>query len=128
MGNGELGRLTLERLEIGARFQIQRAFFKTMELEEVADIASNSLRLELRGYLWSNTIHRETERTAVPSTWWDFFKQSCFPDWLKRRMPVRTREITTETKFIHVCPHLEIASRNEERMHFEWLTPPRLSE
>ena len=34
--------------------------------------------------------HRMTSVTfQVPKSWWQHFKKDCFPEWLKRRFPVR---------------------------------------
>ncbi len=118
-------RVTLEKLRIGLRQYMSPEVMAELSIDASSDLIAGQMVTALRGFVWSNQIHVERQTTAVPATWWDHFKDTFFPDWLRRRMPIRTQTITTETKFIHTCPHLNISGDpNDRMMHLEWMKPP----
>ena len=56
---------------------------------------------------------------SYPENWWEAFKDRWFPEWLKRRYPVRFREIHIDRPvYKAVCPHLEIPRQGS---HIEFL-------
>ncbi len=119
-----LGTLTLEKLKIRARAHISNTVLEDMKIEMLSDFLADSFVANLRAFVWSNQITHEIRETAIPATWWDAFKEAYFPNWLEQRFPIRTTTITTETKYVHICPHLTIQARDEERFHLQFLTPP----
>ncbi len=120
----ELQRLTLEKLRFKGRMVMSNEAVAEMTVDMVADMMSDSFVANMGGFVWQNQIHRQTRKLTLPLTWWDSFKTAHLPEWLNRRMPVRTYEIDTSTEFIHTCPHLPISSRDDMRMHMEWMMPP----
>ncbi|KKK89865.1 hypothetical protein LCGC14_2728840, partial [marine sediment metagenome] len=46
-----------------------------------------------------------------------------FPGFLKRKFPVKYTQIFEEVKTIHICPHLNYRTRDEERFHLQFLMP-----
>jgi hypothetical protein len=120
----DLQRLTLEKLQVRAQARISRAILDDMKVEILSDLLADQLSMSLRTFMWGNQISCETKERPIPATWWDAFKEAYFPEWLERRFFVRYDTTTIETKFMHVCPHLNIAARDEERFHMQFLTPP----
>ena len=120
----ELQRLTVEKLRFKGRMAMSNEAAAEMTVEIVADIMVDAFVANMGGYVWQNQIHKQTRKLTLPLTWWDSFKTVHFPEWLKRRMPVRTYEIDTSTEFIHTCPHLPIESRDDLKMHMQWMMPP----
>jgi hypothetical protein len=54
--------------------------------------------IKLREEIWSQKIQNEKVALAVhyPLTWWQHFKQDCFPNWALRRWPV-LKKMETKT-------------------------------
>ena len=122
----EMQMLSLEKLKIGLRIALSEALLRDVRVEQWQDYSMRQIITMVEAYLWSNTIHTERETYQHTASWWQGFKASFFPPWLLRRFPVRMTSVTCETKFIHVCPHLNITAPNEERFHLQWLKePPR---
>lgn len=123
----ELTRLTLEKVEIGAQMNISYAAAQHMKAEVLSDAAARQLVAAVTAYMWGNQIHREvTGHVEYPASWWQGFKQSFFPDWLKRHYPVRYERKETSVKFVHTCPHLRIETRDDERVHLQYLADSSL--
>ena len=72
-------------------------------------LARTACTTELRG-----------EALDIPVNWWNMLKRDHFPAWLKRWMPVKTRQVRVVYRFEHTytCPHIKIA---EHKPHFRWL-------
>ena len=115
--------LVLEKIRVALAMHVSPEVLEAADISLRADSIAGHVLANFEMWLWSNTIHKETQVTYVPETWWDGFKQAYFPEFLKRRFRVRQRQIFTETKFIHVCPHLRIQSREDEKYHMQFLMP-----
>ena len=118
-----LEALTLEKIRFGVRTQMSAELIDSMDLKILPGMLADMFTGNLQAFMWGNQITSTTQETAVPTTWWDAFKEVYFPNWLLDRFPMKTTTIIIETKFMHVCPHLNIASRNDERIHMQFLTP-----
>ena len=119
-----LQTLTLEKLKIRGRMVMSAEAADEMTVEIVAEYMADSFVVNMSGFVWQNQIHRQTQTMDMYSSWWDDFKDTFFPEWLKRRMPVRTYSIDHTVEFIHTCPHLPFKSRDDLRIHMEWMMPP----
>lgn len=120
----ELQRLTLEKLRFKGRMVMSNEAAAEMTVEMVADLMVDSFVANMGGYVWQNQIHKQTTPMSLYCSWWDDFKDTFFPGWLLRRMPVHTYDVEHTTEFIHTCPHLPIESRDDMKMHMEWMMPP----
>lgn len=65
----------------------------------------------LRAWLLTAThTDKHTAYFNTPKTWWQHFKETHFPLWLKKQFPVVYTQVPFEyEKDIHVCPHSNIA-------------------
>ncbi len=115
--------VVLEKIRVALRLHVSQAVLDEAVLEQRYDSIANTVVAHFGLWLWSNTVHKETQAIYVPKTWWDGLKEAHFPRFLKRRFPPRTRQIFVETKFVHVCPHLNIVTPKEERYHLQFLSP-----
>ncbi len=120
----ELSRITLEKVKLMARAYLAPGMVEQLGVEVTADHMAAQLTEVLRAYLWGNKISTQeisSERYYHPDGWWQGFKESLFPDWLKRHYPVRQHEVVIERtlQVMHVCPHLDIAMKP----HVAFLTP-----
>ena len=65
--------------------------------------------------------HKHMEQVTIkmePINWWQMMKEG-FPEWFKRRWPVKLRErvYLVETQ-IRVCPHADIAWDDSKHINF----------
>lgn len=68
-------------------------------------VVVNHMTATIIHHLTTNVLGKEDKHEHVPTTWWQHFKQQCFPEYLLRRYPVKTRKIVTILK---ICPHIDI--------------------
>ena len=94
-----------------------------MKFKHEYDPVTDKIMVELGMYLFSNKIHTETTKKDYPAGWFQGFKESLFPGWLKRKFPVKYMQIFEETKTVHICPHLNYRTREEEKYHLQFLMP-----
>ena len=113
----------LEKLRIELKQHVSPAILEQMTFGNNYDPITDKVMMELGMYLFSNQIHTETTKEDFPAGWFQGFKESLFPSWLKRKFPVKYTQIFKEVKTIHVCPHLNYRTRDEERFHLQFLMP-----
>ena len=113
----------LEKIRIGLKTLVSPAVLSQMKFDQKYDPLTQKIMAELEMYLFSNKIHTETTKEDFPDGWFQGFKESLFPGFLKRRFPVRYNQIFKEVKTIHICPHLNYRTRDEERFHLQFLIP-----
>ncbi len=113
--------LILQKLQFADQLSIPKQVLANMTIEQAEDFLTRAITYRIRGYVLGAKVQEVVEeRVRVPLTWWDSFKQAYFPAWLLRRFPAQTRGISTVVKHYHMCPHLNIETRER---HFEFLTP-----
>lgn len=71
-----------------------------MQLNVEPDFYARQFRGMLWTYVMSETLKEKTEEVtfSYPASWWQHFKAECFPEWLRKRYPVR---MTVETRHVH---------------------------
>ena len=78
-----------------------------LSIETTHHTEINAALITLRTYLLKSA-HRKMAVVymTAPRSWWQHFKQSHFPSWLKKRFPVmNTTTPFTYEQTIHLCPH-----------------------
>ncbi len=115
--------LLLEKIRIRLRTYVSPEVLSQMKFNQKYDPVTDRIMLELGMYLFSNKIHTETTKEDFPAGWFQGFKQSFFPGWLQRKFPVKYTQIFKEVKTIHICPHLNYHTRNDEKFHLQFLMP-----
>ncbi len=117
-----MDRVTLEKIQVGIQQMVSLALLRDMQFESVEDIVSDAIIQRLRFYLLANKVHDEDNETAktYPATMWEELKRDFWPNWLKRRFPVRySRDVTHHNhKHYHVCPHLDY---KDNRKHLDFM-------
>lgn len=91
-----------------------------MTIDRSYDLAARRAMVHLRAYLLKGT-HQEmgTEYLKAPATWWQHFKESCFPAWLLERFPVEyTKRAFTYQKETRLCPHGNFAWGDNSHISF----------
>lgn len=111
--------LVLEKMKLRATTQASREFVDNIGIHTVSDM-SQQLWMSADFRLWGRPVYEESLRSeSVPLTPWQHIKEAYFPEWLKGRFPVKTREIKRDVRHYHTCPHL---NRCESGSHIEFLT------
>jgi len=113
----------LEKIRIGLKSYVSPAVLDQMKFEQDYDPFTDRVMMELGMYLFSNKIHTETTKADFPAGWFQSFKETFYPDWLKSKFPVKYTQVFTEVKTVHVCPHLNYRTRDEEKYHLQFLIP-----
>ena len=114
--------LVAEKVAIVAQMNVSYAAVRRAKAGTIADPAARQLVTSIETYMWGNKIHRNvTGSVRFHASWWQGFKDSFFPDWLKRHYPVRYETRETSVTFQHVCPHLAIETRDGEKSHWRFL-------
>ena len=121
--SGPQATLLLEKIRVGLKTLVSPAVLSQMKFDQKYDPVTDKVMMELGMYLFSNKIHTETTKEDFPAGWFQGFKQSFFPDWLQRKFPVKYTQVFKEVKTIHVCPHLNYYTRNDEKFHLQFLMP-----
>ena len=115
--------LILEKVRVALSMHVSPAVLSSSIMEQRLDPISKAIIAHFELWLWSNMIHVERRFEDFPKTWWDGFKEAHFPGFLKRRFPVRLRSVCSEAKTFHICPHLNIQTRDDEKYHLQFMTP-----
>jgi len=116
-------KVTLQKIQFGISEMISPALMEDMRYESIASFVSNSIIKQLKFYLWGNRVNSESHDEYVsvyPATMWEEIKRDFWPQWLKRRFPIRySRDVkfTTHNHY-HVCPHLNTKS---DRPHLDFM-------
>lgn len=117
--------ITLEQFEIGMMMKVAPAFVKHMEVNKEYDASTRHIEYAFITWALGNKIHTSsTKYYGIPLTWWDGFKQQYFPYWLKKRFPVKERELEKTFNVTHVCPHIVT---DDKRTHIRFLMPPEVT-
>jgi hypothetical protein len=137
---GNVQELTLERIRRSVRQLVDRNVFlrsTRAEVVEQSDFLADRLVFRLTADLFGREASRQVLDTReVPSTWRDGLRLELSDrigmsrlgrTALGRRLAARlrrharTERIETLVKVYHVCPHLDVAYRDEPQIHLHWL-------
>lgn len=117
----EYESLVLNKMKISVRKAFSPHMIDKIKFDSCIDIFSGNLVMELSAYLLSNKIHKEIIHTEkVYDSWFQLFKKQCFPEWLLKKFPAKSRNLDTEINFIHICPHLSYPE-NSDTVHLAFL-------
>ena len=111
-----------ESIRISMRSHVDAKMFdaSVFTFSSFIDPATRNWVAQFDASVRGTQVRVETESTChVPSDWWQHFKQRWFPQWLRRRYPVATREIATIKRVCHFCQHAQMAQVH----HINFLTP-----
>ena len=120
----EMDSLILEKVRQSIGYAMSNALKRDITVHSQVQDYGNRFAKAIRWSLLGCEIRREVVSTeTVPVSWWDAIKARFY---LIRRLfgaPIM-REIKTEVKHWHTCPHLNYAQPDGgcgARIHFEFL-------
>jgi len=116
-------RITLEKIRFGLQQSVGAELLEDMRYESREDIITQSIIKQITFYLWGNKVNEENHDDVVriyPATMWEELKRDFWPNWLKRKFPIRySKDIEHRTtKHYHVCPHLNY---KDDHAHLRFL-------
>lgn len=96
----EIETRTLHAVAVQMGYTVDSYFLKHLQLESFDPLLPNML-LRLRSCCLAEKLDEDsvtvTARASVPQGPWQWVKWKCFPDWAKKRWPVKWYTVT-ETK------------------------------
>ena len=112
-------RITLEKIQFGIQRMVSSATIDDLQYDNIEDFTTRSIIQRLTFYLWGNKVNEEDCEAVVrvyPATIWEELKRDFWPNWLKRKFPVRySKDVTLHNhKHYHMCPHLNY---KDDRKH-----------
>ena len=90
---------------------LEREIFHAVEAIDLAlldvhvdiynSFSADALVLRMSGFIWSEHLQDETVTLVAeyPATWWQHFKQRFYPEFAKRRWPVKMANINSSHTF-----------------------------
>lgn len=89
--------------------ELQRLTMRGMQFHSYVDAIARNMILELEAHIDLTLAEIVKLEVRVPSTWWQHFKEQCFPSWLVKRFPVDyTVKASQELRRYNACPHSPI--------------------
>lgn len=100
----EFGEVVLDRVKVTNVMFISPELIDGVDWSMHAAFIADELAMRLNAHIYCEDVETRPEvaRVAYPATWWQHFKQACFPRWLLRWSPVRHTEVVRRadvTKF-----------------------------
>lgn len=94
----EVKKRILDSIEINSNIRIP---LSRLKLDGYLDAQSygNDMIMYLTANIYAETLPSHT--ILVPSSWWQHFKQECFPSWLCKYFPVQTKKIVVSSKAMY---------------------------
>jgi len=115
--NPVVERLILERIKFEYANEIPPDVLTNLTVEQIVNLETKAVRTFFRTFIPGREVRKETVKSVIvyPS-WWQHFKKTYFPEFLKRFFPVRVHREPVVIKHYHLCPHtgLEMDIRQKE--------------
>jgi len=80
--------ITLRRYQVVLGQEISESVLDAECVQRFSQFA-DTVKLELRGFIWAEPEHLRQYEFKKPATWWQHFKERLFPSWMRVRWPVR---------------------------------------
>jgi hypothetical protein len=113
--------IQLEKFKVASQTRVSQTFLHSLNLAKAEDFMTGDLVVRLTGSILGRQVMTNVETTSVPATWWDHFKHTMLPRWLRDRFPPRMTAITVQTVHNHLCPHLELGVLEPNSRHVRFL-------
>lgn len=92
---------TLTLLACEKSFDMGKFALQTLTVERVKSLFEDELEYAMRALVPAENVYEKTDtlRVEYPSNWKEAFKEEHFPNWLKKRFPVKYKRETKTIKF-----------------------------
>jgi hypothetical protein len=121
--NPVVERLILENIKFEYGTWMPPDVISNLTVEQIVDFETRAVKTFFRTFVPGREV-REGVRglVTVYHSWWEHFKKTCFPVFLKRFFPVRFHDEPIIIRHYHLCPHtgMDFKSHNSIE-HFKFL-------
>jgi len=120
----EIKKITLQKIRFGVSQYVSESMLREFVVDVYTDIQNKTIQTVIKWFIPGRLASTDQETKKYVKTWasWqDAFKDRWFPEFLKRRYPVKrvTSPVIIIHKHYHMCPHLDYP---QPRKHLEFLT------
>lgn len=104
---------TMDAVKVRASAVIPQDVLRSCKVtvHDMADYAAEGLLLELEAFMYGERA-QHTLCVTVPSSWWQHFKEACFPAWLRKAFPVQHRQMRQTVHAARLFPHAPVPARH----------------
>ena len=114
--------LVLEKIKFNLRRSFSNSIIRDLEITKYKNHLLDSIVYDISGFFTAHRAWTDEKEFVIAETWFQEFKRVYFPNWLKRKFPVKYKRYFTEIKYYTVCPHLEIPTNEyEKEVHLAFL-------
>lgn len=82
--------------------------YPNLKIEAIADKVKNDMIFKIKSYYLKKKIFEKHGEFTVYLNLWEHVKESLFPQWLKKKFPVKKSTMYTSFTLYNVCPHVKI--------------------
>ena len=110
-----LKSLILERIKFEYTNEIPPDVLTNLTIEQIVNLETRALRIFFRTFIPGREVRKEVmESVTTYDSWWELFKETKFPRFLKRLFPVRSIRQPVVIRHYHLCPHTGADSHGKE--------------
>ena len=89
---------TLEKFKVGITSRIDPLLLET---HSYVDMFAEECYMRVMGYIWADPDEIKIYDNEFPEDWWQAFKERWFPQWLKKRYPVKYKLIVINARALY---------------------------
>ena len=90
--------LILEKLDLAVMECVNPQLLEDATIDIVTDCMFDDMLIQLRTFVYAEKLDEVVRDWTAPIDWWQAFKDRWFPEWAKRRWPVRFNHQHVELK------------------------------
>jgi len=101
----------LNKLKVGMMYSLDPKLLGDMQIDIARELGYN-FQVKISGFIWTQDLGKYN--FPIPANWFESFKDAYFPDWLKRRFPVRYTNFEVNIKAWYPELHKKLAFPKEQ--------------
>jgi hypothetical protein len=115
--------LIFEKIKFEYGTEIPSDVIANLTIEQIVDFETKALKTFFRTFIAGREVRKEiVKQVIVYHSWWEHFKEACFPVFLKRYFPVRFHDEPIIIRHYHLCPHTGMDFKSHDSIeHFRFL-------
>lgn len=118
----QIEELVLKKIKFGICQSVSESFLQDIKFETYHNVLSDQLMSQLTYWVLGRETHKQVvDSVTYPASWKEALKERFYPDFLKKRFPVKFIHRNVEVHHFHVCPHINVKFENDEIAHFDFL-------
>jgi hypothetical protein len=115
--------LILEKIKFEYGTEIPPDVIANLTVEQIVDFETRAVKTFFRTFIMGREVREKViSWVIIYHSWWQHFKEACFPKFLKRFFPVQFYRQPVVTKHFHLCPHTGLDFKSHDSIeHFRFL-------